>query len=139
MKIVSVSAFTTLALFTFASAAPIDPIDALKKRGSTYTGTATWYEPASDGGSEGACGGVHIDNNSPYVALNHAQYGNMNKNSTWCGKKIKITGSAGSTTATIMDACPGCGENDLDLTPVLFKKVVGSMSKGVGTITWEAV
>ncbi|KAG1221797.1 hypothetical protein G6F68_020823 [Rhizopus microsporus] len=73
MKVVSVSAFTILALFTFASAAPIDSIDALTKRGSTYTGTATWYEPASDGGSEGACGGVHIDNNSPYVALNHAQ------------------------------------------------------------------
>ncbi|KAI9272497.1 RlpA-like double-psi beta-barrel-protein domain-containing protein-containing protein [Sporodiniella umbellata] len=107
------------------------------KRGGVYRGTATWYKPATEGGSQGACGGVHIDSNSYIVALNRAQYGNMNANSKWCGKSIKITGAKGTATAKIMDACPGCSTNDLDLTPVLFKKVVGDMMKGVGPITWQ--
>ncbi|KAG1219022.1 hypothetical protein G6F35_007837 [Rhizopus arrhizus] len=64
-------------------------------------------------------------------------YGNLDSNSKWCGKTIKITGPAGTATAKIMDACPECSKGDLDLTPSLFKKVVGDMNKGVGSITWE--
>ncbi|KAG1453459.1 hypothetical protein G6F56_007570 [Rhizopus delemar] len=141
MKILCASSIVALVLSVCVSAAPIHSAEenqtSLLKRGISYKGTATWYKPASEGGSQGACNGVHIDNSSYYVALNHAQYGNMNANSSWCGKKIKITGPAGSVTAKIMDACPGCGKNDLDLTPALFLKVVGSMTKGVGSITWQ--
>jgi expansin (peptidoglycan-binding protein) len=62
----------------------------------------------------------------------------MSKKSSWCGKTITITGPTGkSTKAKINDACPGCDHGDLDLTPVLFKEVIGDMNKGVGEITWS--
>lgn len=104
--------------------------------GGTYSGTATWFHPASEGGSTGACGPQENDN-SRIVALNAPQYGDMSKKSSWCGKKIKITGPHGTATATINDACPECPRGNLDLTPVLFKEVVGDMNKGVGKITWS--
>lgn len=101
----------------------------------SFSGTGTWFLPATEGGSQGACG-PEEGNNSLIVALNSPQYGSMNKKSSWCGKKIKITGPKGSVTATVNDACPECKHGDLDLTPVLFKQVIGDMNIGVGKITW---
>ncbi|KAI8329540.1 RlpA-like double-psi beta-barrel-protein domain-containing protein-containing protein [Chlamydoabsidia padenii] len=124
--------FVLMMFVTLIVAAPID------KRGSTYSGTGTWFLPATEGGSTGACGPKE-GNNSPIVALNAPQYGNMSKKSSWCGKKIKITGPKGSVTATVNDACPECKSGDLDLTPVLFKKVIGDMNIGVGKIKWHAI
>jgi expansin (peptidoglycan-binding protein) len=71
--------------------------------------------------------------------LNHKQYGDLDDESKWCGKKIKITGPKGTAKAKIMDACPECGKNDLDLTPVLFKQVAGDMDKGEADIEWELI
>ncbi|KAI8981740.1 RlpA-like double-psi beta-barrel-protein domain-containing protein-containing protein [Mycotypha africana] len=110
----------------------------LAKR-KTYTGTATWYKPATEGGPHAACNGAYIDDYSRIVALNAEQYGNMNGKSKYCHKKIRIKGPKGSATATILDACPGCSYGDLDLTPVLFKKIVGDMNKGIGKIHWNFV
>ncbi|GAA5812715.1 hypothetical protein MFLAVUS_006173 [Mucor flavus] len=104
----------------------------------TYTGTATWFKPASEGGSQGACG-PEEDDDSYIVALNAPQYGNMSKKSPWCGKKVRITGPKGSVTAVVNDACPGCSHGDLDLTPILFKQVVGDMNIGVAKISWYEV
>jgi expansin (peptidoglycan-binding protein) len=103
-----------------------------------FTGTATWFKPATEGGPQGACGPDENDN-SLIVALNAPQYGSMSQKSKWCGKKITITGPAGTAEATVNDACPGCSFGDLDLTPALFKKIVGDMTKGVGKITWSEV
>ncbi|KAI9483880.1 MAG: RlpA-like double-psi beta-barrel-protein domain-containing protein-containing protein [Benjaminiella poitrasii] len=117
----------------FVSAAPFE------KRSKKYKGTATWYEPETQGGTEGACDGVEISSDDSIVALNHEQYGKMSKSSKWCGKEIKITGPEGTAKATIQDACPECGEGDLDLSPKLFKKVAGKLNEGVAEITWELV
>ncbi|KAG0170085.1 hypothetical protein DFQ28_002512 [Apophysomyces sp. BC1034] len=106
--------------------------------GKTYSGTATWFKPVSEGGPQGACGPMENDE-SLIVALNRPQYGNMSKKSKWCGKKIRVTGPKGSMTVTVNDACPGCSHGDLDLTPRVFKEVVGDMVKGVGKITWYEV
>ncbi|CDS10006.1 hypothetical protein LRAMOSA02683 [Lichtheimia ramosa] len=116
------------------SAAPVS----LEKRRKTYRGTGTWFVPETEGGVYGACGPKE-NSNSMIVALNHKQYGNMNKKSKWCGKKIRISGPKGSVTARINDACPGCKYGDLDLTPKIFKKVIGDMNKGVGKIKWYEI
>ncbi|SAM01883.1 hypothetical protein [Absidia glauca] len=136
--------FVLMMFVTMIVAAPIrsssdeDSTEGLTKRGSksTFSGTGTWFLPATEGGSTGACGPKE-GNNSPIVALNSPQYGNMSKKSSWCGKKIRITGPKGSVVATVNDACPECKHGDLDLTPVLFKKVIGDMDIGVGKISWH--
>ncbi|KAI8884650.1 hypothetical protein K501DRAFT_181710, partial [Backusella circina FSU 941] len=104
--------------------------------GKSYSGTATFFHPATEGGSTGACG-PDEDDDSDIVALNAPQYGDMSEKSSWCGKKISIKGPAGTATATVNDACPECDEGDLDLTPKLFSKIVGDLDKGVGHITWS--
>ncbi|KAI7848507.1 RlpA-like double-psi beta-barrel-protein domain-containing protein-containing protein [Circinella umbellata] len=122
----------------FTTAAPVPHLNTLEKRAKTYRGTATWFLPKEEGGEYGACGPKE-NNYSMIVALNAKQYGNMNKKSKWCGKKIKVKGPHGSAIVKVNDACPGCSYGDLDLTPKVFKKVVGNMNKGVGKITWHAV
>ncbi|KAI8370343.1 RlpA-like double-psi beta-barrel-protein domain-containing protein-containing protein, partial [Radiomyces spectabilis] len=106
--------------------------------GKSYHGTATWFKPASEGGSEGACSGEEEDDDSNIVALNADQYGGDSK-SSWCGKKVSIKGPKGETTARITDECPDCDEGDLDLTPAVFKKVVGDMDIGEADISWHVV
>ena len=52
---------------------------------------------------------------------NAAQYGDMNKKSKHCGRKVLITGPTGKkATATINDACPGCKKSKL----LLGKQVI---------------
>ncbi|KAI8890575.1 hypothetical protein K501DRAFT_168688 [Backusella circina FSU 941] len=125
---------TFAALFVaLIAAAPVE------KR-STFSGTATWYDPVpSQGGNLGSCYGKSINKDMAIVALNSKQYGNLNENSDLCGSTIKITGPAGTTTATILDACPECGYGSLDLTPAVFKKVVGDLDIGMGDIEWHIV
>ncbi|KAG2172068.1 hypothetical protein INT43_001545 [Umbelopsis isabellina] len=139
---VQLTLLATALMAVLVTAAPISEEQSagLVKRSSTYSGTATWFMPSSpsEGGNVGACG-PKMSDSSMVVALNHNQYGNMDKKSKYCGKKIKITGPHGTTYAKIQDACPGCGHGDLDLTPAVFKKVVGSMNKGVGKIKWSIV
>ncbi|KAI8381188.1 RlpA-like double-psi beta-barrel-protein domain-containing protein-containing protein [Radiomyces spectabilis] len=109
----------------------------LEKRGKkTYKGRATWFSPAREGGDRGACGPKENDN-SLIVALNKSQYGNMSKKSKWCGKKLRVKGPKGSITVTVNDACPGCKYGDLDLTPRVFKKIVGDFDIGVAKISWS--
>ncbi|KAI8885500.1 hypothetical protein K501DRAFT_127688, partial [Backusella circina FSU 941] len=100
-----------------------------------FKGIGTFFHPATEGGSTGACGPDENDD-SDIVALNAPQYGDMSSKSSWCGKKITIKGPAGTATAKINDACPECKHGSLDLTPNLFKKIVGDEEIGEGDITW---
>jgi len=50
-----------------------------------------------------------------------ARSGDYGQKSYWCGKQLVITGNGKTTTATVVDACPGCGgAAGLDMTPALF-------------------
>ncbi|KAI8975211.1 hypothetical protein BDF20DRAFT_836634 [Mycotypha africana] len=133
------SILTVVAAFTaLTSAAPTttnNKVNGLIKR-KTYHGTATWYEPESQGGPIDACTGSSISSHDRIVALNADQYGDEDSKSSWCGKHIRVCGDKGCASAKIVDLCPECGYGDLDLTPVLFKEVVGSKDQGVGEISW---
>ncbi|ORZ14210.1 hypothetical protein BCR42DRAFT_313024, partial [Absidia repens] len=87
-----------------------------------FTGKATFFSPKQEGGDTGACG-PHEDDQSTIVALNLHQYGDENSKSDWCFKKVIIFYDGKSTEATITDACPGCQDKSLDLTPAVFKKL----------------
>lgn len=81
----------------------------------------------------GACG----KNNSPgdfIVALNSAQFGGGYPGPN-CFKKITMQYNGKTTTATIMDECPGCPYGGLDLSKGLFG-FFDSLDKGVLTGNW---
>ncbi|KAG6888491.1 hypothetical protein C0995_007917 [Termitomyces sp. Mi166 len=81
----------------------------------------------------GACGEWNVASDF-IVALNSAQYGGGYPG-PHCFKQITMTYNGKTTTATIMDECPGCPYGGLDLSRGLFK-FFASESVGVLSGTW---
>ncbi|KAI8063490.1 RlpA-like double-psi beta-barrel-protein domain-containing protein-containing protein, partial [Gongronella butleri] len=101
----------------------------------SFEGHGTFFNPETEGGDRGACGGKKEDGSSNIVALSADKFGPTDKNSNWCGKTVLIRYGNKSTTAVIQDACPTCKSNSLDMTPSVFNKLADS-SKGIIPITW---
>ncbi|KAI0797820.1 RlpA-like double-psi beta-barrel-protein domain-containing protein-containing protein [Abortiporus biennis] len=81
----------------------------------------------------GACGQVNVASDF-IVALNSDQYGGGYPG-PHCFEKIIITYNGKSTTATIMDECPGCPYGGLDLSRGLFG-FFASLDEGVLQASW---
>ncbi|MCJ1313831.1 hypothetical protein MMC25_007511 [Agyrium rufum] len=98
------------------------------------TGTATYYGGNVQGG---------ICSFSTYT-LPSSLYGTALSDSNWanaaeCGACVSVKGPSGNNiTAMIVDQCPGCGQNHLDLFPDAFAKLA-SPSKGVINVSWSYV
>ncbi|KAI5359917.1 putative RlpA-like domain superfamily protein [Septoria linicola] len=103
--------------------------------GKSYTGDLTWYDVGM-----GACGKTNVASD-PVIAIPEAIFdsystGNPNTNPL-CGKTITITGKDGSKfTGIVVDRCPGCTVNDLDLSQDFFNKVTNNGDGRVGDMEW---
>ncbi|CAL1712729.1 unnamed protein product [Somion occarium] len=121
--------FVALAtVLSVATASPVvDQSGSLAKRES-HTGKATWFNVGL-----GACEETDVDS-SPVIALSTAIF----DKATHCNKEVTITNPETGKTATgqVRDACPGCGADDLDLSPSLFESL-GSLDAGVLQIEWD--
>ena len=89
----------------------------------------------------GACGSSNTDSEA-VVALaaplfdQYTPNGNPNKNPL-CQKMLKITGTNGKTySAKVVDRCPECAKDDLDMTLGLFNDVTGNGDGRVAGISW---
>ncbi|KAG9049681.1 hypothetical protein FS837_009445 [Tulasnella sp. UAMH 9824] len=105
--------------------------------GSKHTGHGTWY---TQNGVAGACGKKHPDS-ALIGAMNFQLYGNVDKVSSVCGKKVLITNKKNGkqVTITLEDACPSCkGKGDIDLSTGAFKKL-DSLGTGLIDIEWTYV
>lgn len=70
-------------------------------------------------------------------------YGTALSDSNWatagnCGACVKVTRGSTSITAMVVDQCPGCGTNHLDLFEDAFMKL-GTASEGIIDVTWDIV
>lgn len=71
-------------------------------------------------------------------------YGTALSDSNWagaqaCGQCVSVTGPSGTKiTAMVVDQCPGCGPNHLDLYPDAFK-ALADPSKGIINVDWDFV
>ncbi|KIJ55843.1 hypothetical protein M422DRAFT_24350 [Sphaerobolus stellatus SS14] len=110
-----------LALVSVTSAAPTP-----KRSG---TGDFTFYDPGL-----GACGKTNKSSDL-IVAVSSQVFASFGKQisngNPVCGKKITLKANGKTVTATVEDKCPGCGANDVDLSPAAFKKLA---SLGTGRI-----
>ncbi|KAG8975748.1 hypothetical protein FRB90_009437 [Tulasnella sp. 427] len=103
--------------------------------GGSHTGHGTWY---TQNGVAGACGKKHPDS-ALIGAMNFQLYGNVDKESSVCGKQVLITNKKNNkqVTITIADACPSCnGKGDIDLSKGAFEKL-DSFDTGRINIEWE--
>ncbi|KAI2601882.1 RlpA-like double-psi beta-barrel-protein domain-containing protein-containing protein [Hypoxylon sp. NC1633] len=88
-----------------------------------YSGDMTYYSPGL-----GACGQTNTENDD-VVAMSPNQYGH-------CGKTINIHYDGKTASAKIVDKCPGCTGDGIDVSPKVFKKLA-DLSKGRVSVTWE--
>ncbi|CAE6518481.1 unnamed protein product [Rhizoctonia solani] len=116
-----------LGLFGKAAAAPVQNATTheLVARGpyDTHNGWASWYNPSA---GIGACGWQNYD--YEWVAAVGTQLfqeltpdGNPN-HSAACGKTATATWNGKTITLGIVDRCPGCGYDDIDLAPAAFQQ-----------------
>ncbi len=134
------TALAAMALMGFTSASPIttgenaNTID-ITARAAAVASKFTWYNTGL-----GACGQTHSD--SEYVialsAVNfdpHTPNGNPNNNDL-CNRRIRASYNGRSVEVKVVDRCPGCPENGLDLSPGAFQQLA---DLGVGVVqgSWE--
>ncbi|ORZ12225.1 RlpA-like double-psi beta-barrel-protein domain-containing protein-containing protein [Absidia repens] len=115
-------AFLLTLNFTFTTAYP------LEGRSSSFSGDATYYTVGL-----GSCGKTSHD--SQLVA---ALSSDLMSKGKYCGKKIKIKTPTGTVTATVVDTCPGCAKDSVDLSMAAFKKI-GKIAAGRISINWSFV
>ncbi|KAK7957244.1 uncharacterized protein PG986_006466 [Apiospora aurea] len=118
----------TSSLAAMAAAAPAAAL---------YSGSMA-YNPYDD--NVGACG-KPINNGDSTVAVAPKFFtypGNTNQDPV-CGKTITITYNGKSASAQVWDKCPGCGDNDIDATPDLFTRLVGSFDPGRVNVQWSGI
>ena len=56
-----------------------------------------------------------------------------------CGKCIKLVYKEKAVVLRVMDTCPGCGENNIDMTVPGFEKLTGGLDLGRVEIKWAFV
>ncbi|KAK4522072.1 uncharacterized protein ATC70_004611 [Mucor velutinosus] len=113
------------ACFLTAQAAPV--AFNLQSR-SSRSGDATYYAVGL-----GSCGETSSDDEM-VAALSSSLMGGPN--SDLCGKSITVTSASGSVTLKVVDSCPGCSENDIDMSAAAFSKL-GQLGEGRIPITWS--
>ncbi|KAI1850673.1 hypothetical protein JX265_004384 [Neoarthrinium moseri] len=90
------------------------------------SGDMTYYAPGL-----GSCGETSNESDA-VVALAPGQFSGSNP----CGKKITITAKGKTASATVVDKCPGCSEDSIDVSPSVFEKLA-SLDDGRVKIEWE--
>ncbi|TCD68699.1 hypothetical protein EIP91_009983 [Steccherinum ochraceum] len=100
------------------------------------TGEATYYATGL-----GACGGVS-HNTDFIVAVSLPIFNgfpgagkNSNKNPI-CGKKLTAHYQGKDVTVTVVDSCPGCAKNDIDLSPSAFEKLAPLGKGRLSGVKW---
>ncbi|KAJ1970138.1 hypothetical protein IWQ62_000178 [Dispira parvispora] len=116
-----------------------------KENGDTatgpFTGESTYYDATVGTGSCGEESGK----DDAVVALSEEfmENGDNSNENPLCGKKIKISveGYDKVGTATVVDTCPGCPKNNVDINEEWARSMWGEkfMTDGVNKITWEFV
>lgn len=78
-------------------------------------GSLTYYEAGL-----GACGETTDGSVDKVVALPSWFMGTQSNGNPYCGKTITISYKGKTTTATVVDKCPGCTGNHIDLSNAAF-------------------
>lgn len=95
------------------------------------TGIATFYDYS--GGTEVACS-FDITKDTDITAINDGEYAKA----AACGSCLSVVGPKGTIKVRIVDRCPGCASNHIDLSAEAFAKIAEPV-KGRVPITYQVV
>ncbi|KAF9873760.1 riboflavin aldehyde-forming enzyme [Colletotrichum karsti] len=97
-----------------------------------FTGEMTYYNPGL-----GSCGQNHGDGDM-VVALSAAKLGGASNDNPLCSKSVQISYGGKTVDATVVDKCPGCASNNIDVSPAVFTALMGTLDRGrVLGVTWK--
>lgn len=123
--------FSSSTLFSLATLALTVTAAPLQRR-AQFHGRGTFYDVG-----EGNCGGWSTSNQY-VVALNTAQYGSTSQVSGYCGQTVTITYNGNTEQATVVDSCPTCPNQALDMSTSLFSALTnGNMDLGEIYMSWS--
>lgn len=94
-----------------------------------HTGRATYYTFAN---GAGACMFDSTPNDLMVGAMNTIDYAG----SAICGSCVQVTGPNGVIHIRIVDLCPECPQNHIDLSPLAFS-MIGDIALGGVPIRWQ--
>ncbi|KAL1925724.1 uncharacterized protein VTP21DRAFT_607 [Calcarisporiella thermophila] len=100
-------------------------------------GEGTWYTPSD---STGACGfdRATTTDNDLVAAISGSLYGPGDNGAPLCGRRALVKGPKGSVEVRIVDKCPPCAHEDIDLSPNAFKKIA-DLDDGRVPVTWDFI
>ncbi|KAI0477984.1 RlpA-like double-psi beta-barrel-protein domain-containing protein-containing protein [Xylaria cf. heliscus] len=90
-----------------------------------FSGDMTYYNPGL-----GSCGWTNGDGDA-VVALSPSKSGN-------CGKSIRVHYNGKTATAKVVDKCPGCSDQSIDVSPTVFSQLA-NLDQGRVQVTWEFI
>ncbi|KAF8489965.1 Non-catalytic module family EXPN protein [Russula emetica] len=96
--------------------------------GTSFTGSGTFYNPGL-----GACGQTN-SGDQLVVAIPTDIFGN----GAHCGQQVDIVFKNKSVQATVVDECPTCDGEGIDMSPTLFQNFAAT-AVGVIEVTWNFV
>lgn len=102
--------------------------------GGPYTGDLTYYDPGL-----GSCG-ITSTSSEKICAVSHVVFdaaltsGNPNENPL-CGLRLRIRRGDRSVDVKVVDRCPGCNVDDLDVSSSVFEEL-GDLAEGRVTVEW---
>ncbi|KAL3476064.1 RlpA-like double-psi beta-barrel-protein domain-containing protein-containing protein [Aspergillus californicus] len=103
--------------------------------GGPYTGDLTYYATGL-----GSCG-ITSNDNEKICAVSHVVFdaaltsGNPNENPI-CGLRLRIRRGESSVDVKVVDRCPGCSVDDLDVSPSVFEEL-GDLAEGRVVVQWS--
>ncbi|KAK2615496.1 hypothetical protein N8I77_002246 [Diaporthe amygdali] len=96
-----------------------------------HVGDMTYYDP-SQSGNEVACGGKYGPNDR-IAAVGAGVFDHR----AVCGKTTTVSYNGKSVTATIVDLCDGCKNDDIDVTPVVLEELAPTPSGRIPGVAWD--
>ncbi|KAI1472612.1 RlpA-like double-psi beta-barrel-protein domain-containing protein-containing protein [Daldinia caldariorum] len=94
---------------------------------AAFSGDMTYYTPGL-----GSCGQTNSESDA-VVALSPSQYA---ADPQLCGKKIQIHMGGKTAVATVVDKCPGCSSDSIDVSPTVFQEL-SPLTVGRVKVEWD--
>ncbi|KAL1968774.1 hypothetical protein VTN77DRAFT_1135 [Rasamsonia byssochlamydoides] len=125
------SATTTSSSLTSRSPEPSSSSSGgLCSESSPCSGRGTYYDTATSASNPSFCDTTNNGYEESVVALS-----SVIMSQEYCGKTITVEYNGQSTTALVVDKCPGCSEGSIDMSRKLFGDLA-SLDLGVIEVTW---
>ncbi|KAF8601022.1 hypothetical protein BDV93DRAFT_496221 [Ceratobasidium sp. AG-I] len=125
-----------LALTGFVRAAPVPSRELIHRGNNAHNGAATYYSPSE---GRGACGWDNHDDEH-VIAISQRLWDETScgqGSSAECGKTATVSWQGKSVKVRIVDECPSCAHDDIDMSPSAFEQLADKDVGRMNGVSWR--